>query len=307
MAEWPGSFRSDLALSRGAGDGSSHERAGKLSLFVMAYENLLLEPGYAGLINIMDGWSFVPIQPHQHEELEFNLIRSGQGSYLVDDRRYALTPNTLIWLHRGQNHLLLETSPDFSMWIVVFTKALVNWTCQSEWSEPLTWDRPTGMFCKKLSRTGAESLDDRLTQIFALSANRDRFNAGLSDVLLAAWNEHEQALTLDESTDVHPAVERAVRHIQQEDDASLDDLADRVGVSPSHLSRLFKQHLGMSLATFRQRQRLERFFDLYGKGRRMNLTEAAFAAGFGSYPQFNRVFKDHVGKTPAEYRRELNR
>lgn len=33
------------------------------------------------------------------------------------------------------------------------------------------------------------------------------------------------------------------------------------------------------------------------------MLEAALAAGFGSYPQFHRVFKRVVGCSPVDYRR----
>jgi AraC-like DNA-binding protein len=35
------------------------------------------------------------------------------------------------------------------------------------------------------------------------------------------------------------------------------------------------------------------------------MTAAALEAGFGSYPQFHRVFKQLTGKTPQQYRREV--
>ena len=56
---------------------------------------------------------------------------------------------------------------------------------------------------------------------------------------------------------------------------------------------------------YRNRQRLERFIQLYGQGQRINMLEAALTAGFGSYPQFYRVFRDFMGCTPQEYKRSL--
>ena len=57
----------------------------------------------------------------------------------------------------------------------------------------------------------------------------------------------------------------------------------------------------MTLVDFRNRQRLQRFLRLYGRGRRVSILDAALEAGFGSYPQFHRVFKDQMGCGPAEY------
>jgi transcriptional regulator GlxA family with amidase domain len=54
---------------------------------------------------------------------------------------------------------------------------------------------------------------------------------------------------------------------------------------------------------YRNQSRIERFFELYGEGNRRNLTQSAYAAGFGSYAQFHRVFKEALGYSPGELKR----
>jgi AraC-like DNA-binding protein len=84
---------------------------------------------------------------------------------------------------------------------------------------------------------------------------------------------------------------------------SLSRLARTCGASASLLSRLFRQQMGVSMGDFRNRHRIERFFELYSDGYRLNITQAAFEAGFGSYAQFHRVFRKTLGYGPAELRR----
>jgi len=110
---------------------------------------------------------------------------------------------------------------------------------------------------------------------------------------------------------VHPAVERAARLlIEDEGSYSLSQLAHKAGLSPSRLSRLFKKQMGLSIVEFRNRQRMQRFFDRYKleheARRQSTLLDAALDAGFGSYPQFHRVFRQVVGCSPAEYQRRHN-
>jgi AraC-like DNA-binding protein len=78
------------------------------------------------------------------------------------------------------------------------------------------------------------------------------------------------------------------------------ELAARLGVSESCLSRAFKSEMGFSVSQYRGRLKLERFFALVDR-RRGNLLAAALDAGFGSYAQFHRVFRAVLGKTPSEY------
>ena len=63
---------------------------------------------------------------HRHAELEVNLVVRGTASYLLGDRRYALTPGTLTWLFPGQDHVLVDESSGHELWWAVFRPALVD-------------------------------------------------------------------------------------------------------------------------------------------------------------------------------------
>ena len=86
------------------------------------------------------------------------------------------------------------------------------------------------------------------------------------------------------------------------DGGDLTALARGAGFSPSHLSRLFKAQMGVSISRFRNQQRLERFLAIYGDGRRTTALAAAHEAGFGSYAQFHRVFRELTGRSPSDLR-----
>jgi len=73
-----------------------------------------------------------------------------------------------------------------------------------------------------------------------------------------------------------------------------------LAASSARLARVFRAELGVSLVQYRNRLRLERFFELV-EHRGGNFSDAAHTAGFGSYAQFHRVFRKLVGTTPREY------
>ncbi len=86
------------------------------------------------------------------------------------------------------------------------------------------------------------------------------------------------------------------------DDASVSSgtLARELRVSTSQLSTVFREQAGVSLTQYRNRLRIERFFtEVEPSGG--NLLQAAFHAGFGSYPQFHRVFRELLDATPRDY------
>lgn len=242
---------------------------------------------------------------HRHAELEVNLVVSGRATYLVDEARYDLTPGTMIWLHPEQDHLLVNESPDYTMWLAVWRPESVSRICSAPASWPLTLPRPGGIFSKRLVEPAAEALDRLWRHALDIGETQpDRLNALLAHLLLECWVMFREADELSPRHDVHPAVERAARLLRYDAEArTIDDIAAHAGLSPSQLSRLFKRQMGLSITEYRQRQCLQRFFEHYGSGGGTDMTSAALAAGFGSYPQFYRVFKHHMGHGPAEHRR----
>jgi AraC family transcriptional regulator of adaptative response/methylated-DNA-[protein]-cysteine methyltransferase len=81
---------------------------------------------------------------------------------------------------------------------------------------------------------------------------------------------------------------------------TLEQLAERVHLSPSRMQRVFKSIFGVSPKKFQQAARSERFKSLLRDG--TEITEAIFAAGYGST---SRVYENdvrNIGMTPKSYR-----
>jgi AraC-like DNA-binding protein len=258
----------------------------------------------------LDGWAYRsdPFDnrrvPHRHEELEMNLVLHGSGSYLIGAQRRDLQADSQIWLFPEQNHVLVDRSRDFEMWVVYFKRALVERVCTTQEATVLQSREPGRVFSRHLGPEQAARISHLLEEIESSEDGPPRYNAGLAYSILLAWHEFSRAPQVISGHDVHPAVERAAFIIRDQAELrGIIELAHYAGLSPSRLSRVFHRQMGVSLVSYWNRQRLERFFRLYGEGQRMSVTQAALDAGFGSYPQFYRVFREHVGCGPAQYRR----
>jgi len=245
---------------------------------------------------------------HLHAELELNLVLSGRAMYLLGDRRYELRRNTLVWLFPEQDHILIEMSSDYSMWLGLFHPHLIAQACRSAETATLAQSNPDGYFCRQLREEEARSLEGIFEDVTVASGDPDRHYAGLGWGLLSAWSAHRGADETAPDIELHPAVDKAVRLIRSNlAPETVEEVAREANLSPSRLSRLFKEQMGLTMIEFRNRQRLEQFARIYGRGGGRSLMEAALDAGFGSYPQFHRVFTEHMGCGPAEYRRKLRR
>src|SRR5712672_2793070 len=99
-------------------------------------------------------------------------------------------------------------------------------------------------------------------------------------------------------------VSRAVRLIERGalDEASVDELAGRVGVGGRQLRRLFAEHLGTSPLLV-ARSRRSHFARLLLDATAWPMTRVAQEAGFRSLRQFNDVMLAVFHRTPSELRR----
>ena len=238
---------------------------------------------------------------HRHAELEFNLVVRGSASYLVGERRHEMRRGVLLWLFPAHDHVLLEQSPDFAMWIVVFRPALLLRLCDGDTARPLAARDAPARYVSVLGEPSLARLDPLLRELAVAAPDPPRHNAGLGWLLFSAWDAHTHAGDAPQGAGVHPAVERVARLLRDETDPlSVEEMARQAGLSAGSLSRLFRAQTGQSIAAFRNRQRIERFLRLRETGT-PTLLEAALAAGWGSYPQFHRVFKATMGCAPADY------
>jgi AraC-like DNA-binding protein len=241
---------------------------------------------------------------HRHAELEVNLVVRGTASYLLGDRRYALTPGTLTWLFPGQDHVLVDESSDHELWWAVFRPGLVARIATTGHARPLLDEDPVGQFSRRLDSGRVRRLGALFHEVQdAQMADDVLANTGLAYLLTFAWRAFLDSDDVVEGVDLHPAVETVARMLQADPDAGdLATLARAARLSSSHLSRIFKEQTGVSISRFRNQQRLQRFLRLYAGGRRTTALAAALEAGFGSYAQFHRVFREQTGRSPSALR-----
>jgi AraC-like DNA-binding protein len=115
------------------------------------------------------------------------------------------------------------------------------------------------------------------------------------------------ARELEETTPNHRAepvaIWKARKFIEQHsgEELSLSKVAKAVSISANHFSEKFKQVTGVNFVDYVARTRFEKACDLL-RNSNLRISEIAFAVGFQSLSQFNRVFRRLSGKSPMEYR-----
>jgi AraC family transcriptional regulator len=93
-------------------------------------------------------------------------------------------------------------------------------------------------------------------------------------------------------------------HAKMEDDLSLDEMAQSVGLSTAHFARMFRKSTGETPHRFVLRQRLERAKAML-RAPDARVLDVAVACGFKTQQHFAQVFRDVWGVSPTEYRQDL--
>lgn len=288
--------------------------------------DLKLGGDYDGLLYLAESTrNLQRIEPHHHAELELNLVIQGTITYVMNGCRFTFSPRTILWLFPEQEHQLVDRSDNARFYVVAFKPSLIDKSCHTTAYEGLRRAPDQGnqilsavldpksfdLVCKILDSLMQGSLDADLLNReagFGPASNfhfahqdPDGLNAGLHYLLLLCWRKLLSGQAARDAVALHPAVRRALKLLSEdENERDLTELAKACGTSKSHLSRTFHHQIGVPLNRYRNSLRLTRFFEHYRQDDQPTLSEAVYAAGFGSYAQFYKVFTQAYGCGPRK-------
>ena len=101
--------------------------------------------------------------------------------------------------------------------------------------------------------------------------------------------------------DVIYSVFRYVEEHFAEEDLSLAKVADHIGLSPNHLSAVFKEETGQSFTKYLTDHRIKTAKKLLDTSKKRS-SEIAELVGYPDPHYFSSVFKKSTGMTPSQYR-----
>jgi AraC-like DNA-binding protein len=167
-------------------------------------------------------------------------------------------------------------------------------------------NRLADRFDSKTSAGRLAHLRDDLQKMPVITPAKYRAAATLAGLFAQYLSESGNRLFLEAAGAESPLLKKIQRCFEQRgtDGVPLSQLAREVSLSPSRLCKQFKKETGLTLGEYRLRQRIEKAKTLL-LNQHTRVCEAAYDAGFGSIPHFNRAFRRVVGCAPSEYRRQI--
>ena len=215
-----------------------------------------------------------------------HFVISGRGQFISHGRTLSLREGQIFVIRPGETttYRADEKAPWHYIWI--------GFECGPQMAELLRED--------VLHLPLAEPL-------FLAMASGDRLARGREWLLCGKIYE---LFTLLEGRSSGPrtrdeCVSQAVTYLETEymRDVAIADLAQRLNMSRSRFSVLFKAETGVSPQQYLTRLRMERAVELL-TWRRFTVSETAAAVGYADVYTFSRVFKLKHGVSPTQYLRE---
>jgi AraC-like DNA-binding protein len=235
-------------------------------------------------------WHHVPAtrRPrHFHAEPELNLIAAGRAVFGYGEASISVAAGDLLWWPPGQDHVLLDATPDLDLYVIGVTPAF---------SEQVL-----------AGCAGASGGATRLRlDPGALTSLRAACSVQMAGADAAVVERHVGDLWREAHAlrapirGYHPLTVRALNSLIARPDLKRGGLARLIHGNASEVSRYFHRDIGLTLVAYRTRLRLIRFIQLVEGGGRSFLA-AAIDAGFGSYSQCHRAFQHAFDCTPRVF------
>lgn len=122
--------------------------------------------------------------------------------------------------------------------------------------------------------------------------------------LLTTGNSYIDLLTEKDADPQETTINRAISYIRENypsQELSLKAIATHCHISPSYLSRIFKQKKGYTITEQINRIRIEEARRLLQRTD-LTVSETAKKVGFGDRSYFCKVFKKQIGLSPSDYK-----
>jgi len=240
---------------------------------------------------------------HAHEEYQIGLSLNFPGVYEYRGTTSPVPAGSLSIIHPGEMHAARDldyrhNSAEFRMMYI--SPDLMNQATDNAdgcsvslpfFATPIIRDSRLTTLFLTLHRTFTEALASQLQQDSLL-------HGFLTKLIRERAQVQPKMRSLSPN---HRAVTRArdYLHAHYGDNVSLHELAQIAGMSPFHLTRVFRRALGLPPHLYQVQVRIARAKQLLARG--LPTVQVAAETGFYDQSHFGWHFKRLVGVTPARY------
>ena len=267
----------------------------KFSYKIASKENLSLNVYNTGYQHCEPGYTWGPAA---RDHYLFHLVTEGRGRLTVPEGEFPIGPGCLFLIRPGEivTYAADEAEPWFYWW-VGFNGAEAHRLVQST---------PFSGGGRIWYPEDGEKIRRRLLDIYDARGGTPAHEARMLGRLYLFLGELMEQAPARRDTTARQYADKAAGFISRNfsHDITIADVADFIGISESHLYRVFSAELGIAPAQFLIRCRINEAAAML-RSTAMSVGEVAASCGFRDPLYFSRVFRRIQGVPPREYARAV--
>lgn len=229
---------------------------------------------------------------HTHKYASFSFVLCGNYAETVNSHTHARVASTVVFHPPEESHSIvfendvriLNVKFNFERFEKLRQHSVIFNDSTHRRSEEinLLGNKIYSEFCRmdSLSMTTIESL------ILELLAEASRCKIGADEKRIPLWLKQTKEYLNENFSET----------------TTIEELAKLADVHPVYLSRVFREKFGCTVGEYVRRLRFE-FAAKQVSTTNNSLCEIALTAGFADQSHLNRIFKNRLGLTPAEFRK----
>jgi AraC-like DNA-binding protein len=250
---------------------------------------------------------------HTHQEHEINLIFSGKGRYILQEKKeIRFREGDIILFPAGSLHDIRIES-ELSFGILLFHPETVS-SCFPGLLEDPTIKSVSNINTPALPKVLVSPAYYRIFNdlyeqaLFELANKSVYFEENLKNIFsLVALNFVRLYHASFENEIADPVLQRILNakmwiDINFEKKIKVSMLAELAHMSESHFLAKFKEYTGQSPIAYLKEVRIHKACELLAQVH-LNIIEIAYSVGISELSNFNHYFRDLKGCTPSEYRK----
>lgn len=255
--------------------------------------------------NIIHETNSEPREQHYHQNLDLLYVLEGSVDVVLDDKLFHMLPEDVILINSNKRHkfensgnlLAVRFEIDYYLLSQTVGTTQILFLCNSVADKNTAYDR-------------LRNLMQEIIRYYYINSNGDNCHLQslyfqMLHILLANFMvKTDEARILFDNNAEKERIGEIQSYIQghYQSAISLNDLAEKMYLSPAYLSKYIKKKFGMTFLDYLNNIRLFHAVDelIYTN---KSLTHIAMDNGFCTSAAFNKYFKKVFGVAPGEYRK----
>lgn len=245
---------------------------------------------------------------HYHDQIELYFLTDGACSYLIGNKIYPVNAGQLVLIPGGMIHKTAYRTETRSRMILSVKKDFIDF---SAFQRTVDVAKP-GIFI--FPQTGTQALLAVFAEIERELKRRDGFSAQMCRYLcfslftFLARNGRNIAPDIQKAKGPdgeNAVIENITKLITERyaEEITLSSAAAGAAMSEGYLSKLFKRVTGLGFKEYLIAVRIINAKALL-KNSAKSVSEIAFDCGFNDSNYFSKIFREHTGRSPLQYRKE---